>query len=123
MSNSEVGPKLGRLPDLPNRTRILDTKEIFNNVAFAAVGNSVVAATAGFGMGAAALADVDMHNAVAEAVKRAVVGAPLVFDTGMTEAHVVEKLVFEVLEEHRSADLFHEVDVLVSVDIIARGQG
>ena len=74
-------------------------------------------------MGAAGFANVQVDDAVAETVEGAVVGGPAVLDAGVAEAHVVEKLVFEVLQEHDGARLVHEVHVFVAVDVVAGGQG
>ena len=102
---------------------ILYTDKVLNNIALASVGDAVLWAAFSSGMGAAGLADVLVNNAVSESVEGAVVGGPAVLGAGVAEAHVVEELVLEVLQEHGGAWLFHEIDVLVAVDVVARGQG
>ena len=101
---------------------VLDADEVLDNVALAPVGDAVVGAASGCGMGAAALADVLVYHLVSEAVEGAVVGGPAVLDARVSETHVVEELVLEVLEQHRGARELHEVDVFVAVYVVAGGQ-
>ena len=89
----------GNRGDLPRVDVVFDADNIFDNVALAPVGDAVLWAAPGGGVGAASLADVLVDNTVTESAEGAVVGGPAVFGARVAEAHVVEELVLEVLQK------------------------